>query len=85
MATPLPVNEKLKKEDGGNKVDATLYRSLVGNLLYLTATRSDIMFAACLLSRFMHSPSHFHFAAAKRVLTFKAPQVMELDIAENPL
>jgi hypothetical protein len=66
MATPLAVNEKLKKNDGGKKVDATLYRSLVGNLLYLTATRPDIMFAASLLSRFMHSPSHFHFASAKK-------------------
>jgi hypothetical protein len=70
MATPFAINEKLKKEDGGKKVDATLYRSLVGNLLYLTATRPDIMFAASLLSRFMHSPSHFHFAAVKRVLRY---------------
>jgi hypothetical protein len=51
-------------------VDAILYRSLVGNLLYLTATKPDIMFAASLLSRFMHSPSHFHFAAAKRVFRY---------------
>jgi len=51
-------------------VDATLYRSLVGNLLYLTTTRPDIIFAASLLSRYMHSPSHFHFAAAKRVLRY---------------
>jgi hypothetical protein len=70
MATPLAVNEKLKKEDGGKKVDATLYRSLVGNLLYFTATKPDVMFAASLLLRFMHSPSHFHFAAAKRVLRY---------------
>jgi hypothetical protein len=70
MATPLVVNEKLKKEDGGKKVDATLYKSLVGNLLYLTATRPDVMFATSLLSRFMHYPSHFHFAAAKRVLRY---------------
>jgi hypothetical protein len=70
MATPLAVNEKLKKEDGGKKVDATLYKSLVGNLLYFTATRPYVMFVASLLSRFMHSPSHFHFVAAKRVLKY---------------
>jgi hypothetical protein len=52
------------------KVDATLYRSLVGNLLYLTATRPGVMFVASLLSRFMHSPSHFHFVTAKRVLRY---------------
>jgi hypothetical protein len=70
MATPLAINEKLKKEDGGKKVDDTLYRSLVGNLLYLISTRPDVMFLTSLLSRFMHSPSHFHFAATKRVLRY---------------
>ena len=70
VSTPLVVNEKLMKEDGGKKANETLYRSLIGNLLYLTATRPDIMFAANLLSRFMHSPSHFHYAAAKRVLRY---------------
>ncbi|XP_052194172.1 uncharacterized mitochondrial protein AtMg00810-like [Diospyros lotus] len=70
VATPLIVNEKLMKEDGGKKVDATHYRSLVGNLLYLTATRPDLMFAASLLSRFMNSPSHFHLGATKRVMRY---------------
>jgi hypothetical protein len=45
MATPLAVNEKLNMEDGGKKVDATLYRSLVGNLLYLIVTKPNVMFA----------------------------------------
>ncbi|KAK2980779.1 hypothetical protein RJ640_009564 [Escallonia rubra] len=70
VAIPLVLSEKLKKEDGGRKVDATLYRSLVGNLMYLTATRPDLMFAASLLSRFMQSPSHFHLGGAKRVLKY---------------
>lgn len=67
VATPLVANEKWMKEDGEKKVNASLYRSLVGSLLYLTATRPDIMFAASLLSRFMQSPSQIHFGAAKRV------------------
>ncbi|GJW67924.1 reverse transcriptase domain-containing protein [Tanacetum coccineum] len=41
--TPLVVNEALMKEDGSSKVDATLYRSLMGKLLYLTDTRPDII------------------------------------------
>ncbi|GKB29356.1 retrovirus-related pol polyprotein from transposon TNT 1-94 [Tanacetum coccineum] len=41
--TPLVVNEALIKEDGSSKVDATLYRSLMGKLLYLTDTRPDII------------------------------------------
>ena len=79
VATPLVVNEKLKKEDGGKKVDATHYRSLVGKLLYLTATRPDIMFSTSLLSRFMNNPSHIHLGVAKRVLTY-LQGTMELGI-----
>ncbi|XP_058722251.1 uncharacterized protein LOC131594177 [Vicia villosa] len=67
---PLVVNEKLKKEDGGRLVDASMYRSLVGSLFFLTATRPDLMFAASLLSRFMSKPSHLHLGAAKRVLRY---------------
>ena len=54
VSIPLVVNEKLRKENGGKMVYETHFRSLVGNMLYLTATRPDIMFAASFLSRFMH-------------------------------
>ena len=70
MTTPLVVNEKLVKDDGEKSVDQTLFRSLIGSLLYLTITRPDIMFAASLLSRFMCNPSQLHFGAAKRVLRY---------------
>ena len=70
ISIPLVVNEKLKKEDGEKMVHKTHFRSLVGNLMYLTTTRPGIMFVASLLSRFMHSPSHLHLEAAKRVLRY---------------
>nr|GEV56057.1 retrovirus-related Pol polyprotein from transposon TNT 1-94 [Tanacetum cinerariifolium] len=57
-------------EDGSNKVDATLYRSLVGKLLYLIATRPDIMFATSLLSRFMHNSSRIRMGVGKRILRY---------------
>ncbi|KAK4400189.1 Retrovirus-related Pol polyprotein from transposon RE1 [Sesamum angolense] len=53
VTTPLVTGEKYQKEDGSQKVDGSMYRSLIGSLLYLTATRPDIMFATSLLSRFM--------------------------------
>ena len=68
--TPLVVNEKFKKEDGGRLANASVYRSLIGSLFYLTATRLDLMYAASLLSRFMSKPSHLHLGAAKRVLRY---------------
>lgn len=70
VPTPLVLNAKLSKEDGDEMADARSYRSLIGSLLYLTATRSDLMYSASLLSRFMQQPSQTHFAAAKRVLRY---------------
>ncbi|KAL0323926.1 UNVERIFIED_CONTAM: Retrovirus-related Pol polyprotein from transposon TNT 1-94 [Sesamum calycinum] len=70
VTTPLVTGEKYQKEDGSQKVDGSMYRSLIGSLLYLTATRPDIMFATSLLSRFMQSPSQVHYAAAKRILRY---------------
>ena len=70
MATPLVVDEKLLKEYGSNEIDASFYRSLVGSLLHLMATRPNIMYATSLLSRFMQKLSQTHFGVAKRVLRY---------------
>ena len=70
MAIPLAANDKFRKDDGEKKVNSSLYRNMIGSLLYLTSTREDIMFAASLLSRFMQEPSQVHFGAAKRVLRY---------------
>ena len=56
-ATPLVVNEKFQREDCSGDVDKAMYRSLVGSLLYLIATRPNIMYDASLLSRFMNKPT----------------------------
>nr|KYP47813.1 hypothetical protein KK1_030509 [Cajanus cajan] len=70
VTTPLVTKEKLQKDDGAPDADASRYRSLIGSLLYLTATRPDIMYAVSLLSRFMQKPSQIHFGAAKRILRY---------------
>ncbi|XP_031258739.1 uncharacterized protein LOC116116829 [Pistacia vera] len=70
VSTPLVQNQKLCREDGASKVDESMYRNLVGCLLYLTTTRLDLMYASSLLSRFMNEPREIHFRAAKRVLRY---------------
>ncbi|XP_073219704.1 uncharacterized protein [Cicer arietinum] len=70
VPTPLVSNLKLSKEDETEKIDASLYRSLIRSLLYLTSSRPDLMYATSLLSRFMQSPTKTHFAAVKRVLRY---------------
>ncbi|XP_022728802.1 uncharacterized protein LOC111284394 [Durio zibethinus] len=82
--TLLAQNEKLIKEDGANKVDGFIYRSLVGCLLYLTATTLDIMYATNLLSRFMQNPSELHFKTVKRVLRYvKGTNELEIWFKKN--
>jgi hypothetical protein len=70
VSTPISTGLKLGKDEDFEKVDDSMYRSLIGSLLYLTATRPDILFAVNLLSRFMHSPRETHLTAAKRVLRY---------------
>lgn len=67
VVTPLVVNEKMMKDDGEEKANKNIYRTVVGSLLYLTASRPDLMFSISLLSRYMQNPSVKHFGAAKRV------------------
>eukprot|EP00253_Pinus_taeda_P006817 PITA_06817 len=52
------------------EVDATLYRQLVGKLLYLTHTRPDLSFVVGLVARFLQNPRESHWKAAKRILRY---------------
>ena len=70
--TPVATGTKLSKEDCSPNVDPTLYKRLVGSLMYLTATRPDIMFAVSLISRFMESPKDSHWQVGKRILRYVA-------------
>ena len=54
----------------GKKVDNTLYKQIVGSLMYLTATRPDIMYSVSLISRYMENSTEMHLLAAKRILQY---------------
>ncbi|XP_073138778.1 secreted RxLR effector protein 161-like [Henckelia pumila] len=70
VTTPMALNKKLQQHDGAKKANATIYRSLVGSLMYLTNTRPDIVHSMNMISRFMSDPSQIHFSAAKRILRY---------------
>jgi hypothetical protein len=59
---------KIMKDEGGVEVDSTIFKRIVGNLMYLTVTRPDMMYVISLISRFMERPTELHLNAAKRVL-----------------
>lgn len=68
--TPVEFGLKLSKDEEGKKVNSTLYKQIVGSLMYLTATRPDIIYAVSLISRYMESPTEIHLQAAKRILRY---------------
>ena len=72
MATPMVSNlKKLHDFDiGSDLVDPTMYRQLIGSLIYLVHTRLDICFTVNALSQFMAEPRHRHWVAAKHVLRY---------------
>ena len=70
VKNPIDPGVKVMKDKEGAKVDATMYKQLVGSLMYLTATRPDLMYVMCLISRFMANPTEMHLQAAKRVLRY---------------
>ena len=70
VSTPLVMNENLTGRLDGNMVEASTYRSLIGSLLYLCATRLELMFVASMLSRFMKCSSQLHYVIVKRVLRY---------------
>eukprot|EP00253_Pinus_taeda_P008453 PITA_08453 len=69
-ATPLQQNLKLSSDDGTKQVDATLYRHLVGSLIYLTTTRPDLAYSVSVPSQFMPRPLDSHWNVAKCVLRY---------------
>ncbi|EOY27496.1 Uncharacterized protein TCM_029332 [Theobroma cacao] len=70
LCTPFNIGSKLSKDDGAPKANGTVFRKLIGCLLYLIASRPDIMYATSVLSRYMQSPSEVHHTTAKRVLRY---------------
>jgi len=68
--TPMKVNVKYRKDKGDLLDDPTLYRSLVGSLIYLTTTRLDISYAVHQVNQFISSPRHLYLAAVWRIIHY---------------
>jgi transposase InsO family protein len=68
--TPMELHVKLRKEEGDLLADPSLYRKLVGSLVYLTITRPDISFAVQQVSQFLQTPRHLHLTAVRRIIRY---------------
>nr|KYP50661.1 Copia protein [Cajanus cajan] len=69
-ATPISNTCNLDLDEKGIAVDNSKYRGIIGSLLYLTASRPDIMFVVCLCARFQANPKESHMKSVKRILKY---------------
>ncbi|GJZ18633.1 putative ribonuclease H-like domain-containing protein [Tanacetum coccineum] len=69
-STPMETSKPLLKDAEAEDVDVHLYRSMIGSLMYLTASRPDIMFAVCACARFQVTPKVSHLHAVKRIFRY---------------
>jgi hypothetical protein len=67
VKTPMGTNGHLDLELGGTSVDQKVYRSMIGSLLYLSASKLDIMLSMCMRPRFQTAPKDYHLRVVKRI------------------
>ncbi|XP_059650200.1 secreted RxLR effector protein 161-like [Cornus florida] len=70
IQTPISTSSKLDRDSDPNKVDHFLYRSMIGSLLYLAATRTDISFTVGVCARYQADPTEQHILAVKRIIRY---------------
>ncbi|GJV00763.1 putative ribonuclease H-like domain-containing protein [Tanacetum coccineum] len=69
-STLVDLEKSLVKDGDADDVDVHLYRSMIGSLMYLTASRPDIMFAVCACARFQVTPKTSHLLVVKRIFRY---------------
>ncbi|GJY56169.1 retrovirus-related pol polyprotein from transposon TNT 1-94 [Tanacetum coccineum] len=68
--TPLVEKSKLDDDLQGKQVDATLYRGMIGPLMYLTSSRPDLIHVVCLCARYQEKPTEKHLQAVKQIFRY---------------
>ena len=67
MTTPMALNLKLLCNASSESVDATMYRQMIGSLMYMMNTRPDIFFVVNTLSQFLTNHRHVHNIASNHI------------------
>ncbi|XP_050896209.1 uncharacterized mitochondrial protein AtMg00810-like [Lathyrus oleraceus] len=68
--TLIPTNGNSEKDENAKEVDVNKYRGMIGSLLYLIVSRSDIVFSMCMCSHYQSAPKISHLKAVKQVLIY---------------
>jgi len=70
ISIPLEQNVKLSANEGNFVEDTTVYRCIVGSLIYMTITRPDLSYAIGVVSKFMQTPRKPHLDVVRRILRY---------------
>ncbi|XP_066323441.1 secreted RxLR effector protein 161-like [Miscanthus floridulus] len=70
IKTPTSTNGHLSLDKDGKAIDQKVYHSMIGTLLYLCASRPDIILSVCMCARFQANPKECHLMAIKRILRY---------------
>ncbi|GJZ59111.1 retrovirus-related pol polyprotein from transposon TNT 1-94 [Tanacetum coccineum] len=70
LDTPMVEKNKLDEDLKGTPVDATLYRGMIGSLMYLTSSRPDLIYDVCLCAQYQAQPTEKHLNAVKRIFQY---------------
>jgi hypothetical protein len=68
--TPISTSVKISSDLAGKSVDPSLYRNMLGSLLYLTTSQPDIAFSVGIYARFQANPKESHLTAVKRIIMY---------------
>jgi hypothetical protein len=70
IKTPMALNGHLDLNEEGKSVDQKVFCSMIGSLLYLCASRPDVMLSVCMCARFQANPKECHLMAVKRIFRY---------------
>jgi hypothetical protein len=70
IKTPMGTNGHLDLDTGGKSIDQKVYRLMIGSLLYICASRLDIMLSVCMCARFQANPKEVHLRVVKRIMRY---------------
>ena len=70
MVTPMSTAFYLDKDETDQSVDIKQYRGMIGSLLYLSASRPNIMFSVCMCARYQENPKESHLSVIKRIMRY---------------
>ena len=73
--TPMATPTKIDVDKLGKAVNQKMYQSMIGSLLYLTASRPDIQFSVCLCAHFQANPKESHLIVVKKIFRYLAEMI----------